>query len=295
MNPTLILIENAEQAAEVEALQRLVWPGDETEVLPVHILLAAVHHGGLLVGAYQQEAANNPATLIGFVFGFLGTYPTPDGPRLMHISQMLGVHPDHRGGNVGFALKRAQWQMVRHQGLDRIIWTYDPLFSRNAHLNIAKLGAVCNTYLPNYYGEMGDGLNIGLKSDRFKVDWWVNSSRVVRRLGRRKRRQLDMAHYISAGAAILNPTRIEDDGWAYPQSVDSLPDNTDTPVLMVEIPYDFLALKRADISLAGAWREHTAPIFQHLFDAGYLVTDFVHLTGSSPRSFYVLSHGESTL
>lgn len=295
MNPNLILIENAEKAAEVEALQRFVWPGDETEILPVHILLAAVHNGGLLIGAYQRGSAEIEETLIGFVFGFPGMYQTPDGPRLLHISQMLGVHPDHRGENVGFMLKRAQWQMVRHQGIDRIIWTFDPLLSRNAHLNIAKLGAVCNTYLPNYYGVMRDGLNAGLPSDRFKVDWWVNSSRVVRRLGRRKRRQLDMAHYISAGAAIINPTRIEADGWAYPQVVKALPDDTETPLLMVEIPYNFLALKSANMSLANAWREHTRPIFEHLFEVGYLVTDFVHLTGSTPRSFYILSHGESTL
>src|SRR5258708_30988204 len=44
--------------------------------------------------------------------------------------------------SVGFALKRAQWQMVRHQSLDHITWTYDPLLSRNAYLNVAKLGAV---------------------------------------------------------------------------------------------------------------------------------------------------------
>jgi hypothetical protein len=31
-----------------------------------------------------------------------------------------------------------------------------------------------------------------------------------------------------------------------------------------------------------------------LFEQGYLVTDFVHLPGTHPRSFYVLSHGEST-
>lgn len=295
MKPTLIFIEDAAQAAEVEALQRLVWPGDETEVLPVHILLAAAQHGGVLIGAYRQDDSNTTSTLIGFVFGFPGIYETPDGPRLMHVSQMLGVHPDHRSENVGFILKRAQWQMVRHQGIDRIIWTFDPLLSSNAHLNIAKLGAVCNTYLPNYYGVMRDGLNVGLSSDRFKLDWWVNSPRVLRRLGRRKRRQLDMAHYISAGAVIVNPTRIDVDGWVHPQRVDSLPDTEEKSVLLVEIPYNFMALKRENTTLAKTWREHTHPIFNHLFEEGYLVTDFVYLTGKSPRSFYVLSHGESTL
>jgi predicted GNAT superfamily acetyltransferase len=185
--------------------------------------------------------------------------------------------------------------MVRHRGIDRIIWTFDPLLSSNAHLNIAKLGAVCNTYLPHYYGVMRDGLNVGLSSDRLKVDWWVNSPRVLRRLGRRKRRQLDMAHYISAGAAIVNPTRIDADGWVHPQPVDSLPDTDEKSVLLLEIPYNFMTLKRESSALAKTWREHTYPIFKHLFEVGYLVTDFVYLTGRSPRSFYVLSHGERTL
>ena len=121
----------------------------------------------MLLGVFVNDE------LIGFVFGFPGIEPTPDGPRPKHCSHILGVLPDHRDGGVGFALKRAQWQMVRHQGLDHVTWTYDPLLSRNAHLNIARLGAVCSTYRRSEYGDMRDGLNAGLPSDRFQVDWWV--------------------------------------------------------------------------------------------------------------------------
>ena len=120
---------------------------------------------------------------------------------------MLGVHPAYRDHGIGFTLKRAQWQMVRHQGLDRITWTFDPLLSRNAYLNIARLGAVCNTYLRAVYGELRDGINAGLPSDRLQVDWWVNSQRVNRRLSRRARPPLDLAHYLAAGAQVINPTR----------------------------------------------------------------------------------------
>ncbi len=81
--------------------------------------------------------------------------------------------------------------MVRHQGLSHITWTYDPLLSRNAQLNIAKLGAVCNTYLQAEYGTLRDGLNAGLPSDRFQVDWWLRSRRVERRLSRRSRADLE--------------------------------------------------------------------------------------------------------
>ena len=192
---TVRILETPEEMAAVEELQRQVWPDNETEVVPAHMLIAASHNGGLVLGAYEgaprtfaesgeqeQATGSNAARLIGFVFGFPGIYSTPDGPRLKHASHMLGVHPDYRNKGLGFALKRAQWQMVRRQGVDRITWTYDPLVSVNAYLNIARLGAVCNTYRRNVYGELRDGLNAGLPSDRFQVDWWVNTKRVNRRL-----------------------------------------------------------------------------------------------------------------
>src|SRR5687767_7832329 len=115
----------------------------------------------------------------------------------------MGVHPDYRNSGIGFALKRAQWQMVRKQGLDRITWTYDPLLSTNAHLNIGRLGAVCNTFLREAYGQMRDGLNAGLPSDRFQVDWWIHTKRVERRLSRRPRRELGLDHYDQAQTRTL--------------------------------------------------------------------------------------------
>ncbi len=202
----LCILEKAHEMVAVEELQRVVWPGNETDIVPGHLMLAATHHGGLVIGAYQIEALieNKPfnfppsalsgvgeltstAKLVGFVFGFPGIFETPSGPCCKHYSHMLAVHPSVRGCGIGFALKRAQWQMVRRTGIDCINWTFDPLLSRNAYLNISRLGAVCNTYKEDAYGVMLDGLNAGLPSDRFQVDWWVNSQRVSRRLSRRPR------------------------------------------------------------------------------------------------------------
>ncbi len=296
----LRIIETPAEISAVEHLQRLIWPGNETEIVPVHMLVAAIHNGGLLVGAYRE--AEKPKIfdeLIGFVFGFPGMYFTPDGPRPKHCSHLLGVHPDYRDKGLGFALKRAQWQMVRHQGLDRITWTYDPLVSRNAYLNIAKLGAVCNTYQREVYGEMRDHLNLGLPSDRFEVDWWVNTKRVEMRLSHRARRRLDLAHYFAAGAKIINPTKTKEGNWSHPMegslAIEDYEQDENETLLLVEIPADFMAIRAVKLELALEWRTHTRRLFEGLFERGYLVTDFVHLPGPHPRSFYVLSHGDSTL
>jgi predicted GNAT superfamily acetyltransferase len=290
----LRILETPEEMKAVEDLQRLVWPGSETDVVPMHLLLTIAHNGGLVIGAYGGAGEAQADDLVGFVFGFPGLYFTPDGPRPKHCSHQLGVHPDHRDQGLGFALKRAQWQMVRRQGLDLITWTYDPLQSRNAFLNISKLGAVCNTYLCEVYGEMRDGINAGLPSDRFQVDWWVNTQRVNRRLSRRARRPLDLAHYLSAGVTIVNPCQVSPSGWPRPAST-SAAEKADGVLLLVEIPSDLQALKAADAALGLEWRLHTRQIFEELFALGYLVTDFVYLPGDHPRSYYVLSHGEGTL
>jgi len=280
----------------VEELQLVVWSGDGTSVVPAHLLIAAVHNGGVLIGAYPNQESAEDSTIIGFVFGFPGFYDTPDGPRLLHVSHMLGVLPSARDQGVGFLLKRAQWQLVRKQGIDRIIWTFDPLQSRNAKLNIAKLGAVCNTYHQDYYGELRDELNAGMATDRFRVDWWVNTRRVERRLSRQVRRKLDFAHYSASGAQVVNRVSFELDGLVIPSQDNSLDIRIgDANLLLVEIPARFPELCAQSPDLATVWRDHTRKIFIGLFAAGYLVTDFVHLAGNHPRSFYVLSHGESTL
>jgi len=281
------LLDTPEEMAVVEELERLVWPGDETEIVPVHMLRAVTNNGGLIIGAFEGDQ------LIGFVFGFPGLDKTPSGPHLKHVSHMAGIHPDYRDRGFGFALKRAQWQMVRNQGIDHINWTYDPLQSRNANLNIAKLGAVCNTYIVEYYGEMRDGLNVGYPSDRFKVDWWLNTPRVAQRLKRQKRHSLDLNHFRSAGAVIINPA--VDDGNGIITPFVYSPPRPDSPatILLVEIPPDIQAIKQISSDQALAWRLHTRQIFEDLFAKGYLVTDFVFERGAQPRSFYVLSHGEA--
>jgi predicted GNAT superfamily acetyltransferase len=302
----LRILDKPEHMHAVEELQRIVWPGSDTEVVPLHMLVTVAQNGGLVIGAFERElgstedpGSSSTGSMIGFVYGFPGLYFTPDGPRPKHCSHQLGVHPAYRGRGLGFALKRAQWQMVRHQGLDLITWTFDPLLSRNAYLNITRLGGVTCNYKRNYYGELQDELNKDLITDRFQIDWWVNSRRVNRRLSRKARRPLDLAHFLSADASILNPTVVAEDDWPRPADTVNLENIRVTQdgdaILLVEIPSDYHSLKKADTELAREWRLHTRPIFENLFERGYWATDFVHMPGTSPRSFYVLSHGESTL
>ncbi len=294
MKPIIRILESAADIQAAENVHKQVW--GEPDIVPAHILMASVHNGGLLMGAYLKDE------LVGFVFGFPGFVFTPDGVEPKHASHMLAVLPSARSRGIGFALKRAQWQMVRRQGVNRITWTYDPLLSTNAQLNIVRLGAVCNTYYREFYGEMGDDLNAGLPSDRLEIDMWVNSSRVVRRMSKQPRRALDLAHFLAAGAHIVNPTHIDASGWPRPPA--ELPDagsllsppRAASPAFhLVEIPSNFQTLRAADPALGLVWRLHIRSLLENFFTRGYLITDFIYLRGETPRSFYVLSDGERTL
>lgn len=283
--PDLIikLLESPEDMTLVEDLQRAVWHGSETDVVPAHVFITAIHNGGLVIGAFLEEE------LVGFVFGFPGLDFTPDGPRPKHCSHMMGIKPGQRDSGVGFALKRAQWQMVRRQGIDHITWTYDPLLSRNAYLNIAKLGAVCSTYRRSEYGDMRDGLNAGLPSDRFQVDWWINTRRVERRLSKRARRPLRLEDFSKAELQPLYTPQVNASNLLQP------PEHfapLEGRLLLTEIPSDFGTLKEIDFALARDWRFFSREVFETAFARGYIVTDFVH---EGTRSFYVLADGESTL
>ena len=115
------------------------------------------------MGAWQD------GQLIGLAYAF----PGPIGQAYL-CSHLAAVAPEWQGQGVGRQLKLAQAQWAREHGYARIVWTFDPLQGANAQLNIGRLGAVCQRYLVNYYGDLDDDLNRGVSTDRFEVDWWLN-------------------------------------------------------------------------------------------------------------------------
>lgn len=287
----LRVLSTPEEVKLIEDLHGSIWGRDE--VVPMHILRAIVHDGGIAIGAFMDDKP------VGYVYSFIGLKKMKeDELRVMHCSHEMGILPEYRDKGLGFTLKRAQWQLVRQQGIDLITWTYDPLESRNGYLNIAKLGGICNTYLPEFYGEMVDGLNAGLPSDRFHIELWVNTDRVKTRLSIRPRRRLDLADFIAAEVPVLNTTKLNDAGFAVPHQ-DEMPlieDPEKRPSMtLFEIPADYREMVEKDIPLALEWRMYSRTIFQLLFHNGYIVTDFVYLPGNHARAYYVLSHGQSLL
>jgi predicted GNAT superfamily acetyltransferase len=81
---------------------------------------------------------------------------------------MLAVTSSQRDTGIGTQLKLAQKEEALRRGIRLIEWTFDPLVSRNAYLNIEKLGVIVRRYYPAFYG---DG------SDRLIAEWWLDRPR----------------------------------------------------------------------------------------------------------------------
>jgi predicted GNAT superfamily acetyltransferase len=281
-------LETLAEIRMVEDLQREVWGDNDAEIVPLHMLTTVAHNGGVLLGAWDAEAER----LAGFVFGFLGTDAADPrrlaAANLKHCSHMMGVSPDYRDQGVGLRLKLAQRERVMQQGVRLITWTYDPLESRNAHLNIARLGCICKTYLREVYGEMQDDLNRGLPSDRFQVEWWVTSARVKQKVAG-ARPPLTLESFTSAGTPILNPAQPAEEGLLRPAG---RLEPAAGILALVEIPSDFQSVKSRDVGLAREWKFLVRDVFEAAFQQGYLITDFVSETVEGRlRKFYVLSQG----
>jgi predicted GNAT superfamily acetyltransferase len=248
------------------ALQSTYWGDMPEAVIPAHMLYSIVANGGNVLGAYDGRH------LAGVVIGFIGL----DDDGLYIYSKRMVVDPAYRNAGLGFRLKMAQRDEARQRGIERVQWTFDPLLSPNAHLNIRKLGGVASRYVVDYYGtDNTGGLSPDGTSDRLIVAVWVNAPHVIARANG------DMptttwAGQRDAGAVMLNT----------PQGTFAPPPPDATHGLL-EIPADVRSLPYED---ALAWRLNVREACTALMTDGWQITDFVTDAGtdSARRSAYVL-------
>jgi predicted GNAT superfamily acetyltransferase len=201
-----------------------VWPIDSgTEITP-NLLMAMVHSGAYLSGAFID----------GNCVGAALAFPATTGGLHIH-SHMTAVLDEYRDQGVGYALKIDQWQWAKKNNYSEIAWTFDPLVSRNAKLNLIKLGVNISSYHPNFYGDMPDALNAGDESDRLMVSWKVVGENPVKR------------------------------------ELISTPKSTD---ILIQIPADIVAIRSKDREENLFWRRKVREQFLQAFEKGGQVVGF---------------------
>ncbi|MEK3889336.1 GNAT family N-acetyltransferase [Bacillus sp. FSL K6-3431] len=251
-------LHDMEEMKQVQVLEDLVWTGDS---IPTHQTITAIKNGGLMLGAFIE------GKLVGFNYSFPGFLKG----KIYLCSHNMGIHPDHRGKGIGSMLKGVQKEKASEMGYDLITWTFDPLETRNAYLNLSKLRAVCDTYMENCYGEINDGLNNGLPTDRFKVEWWLESEHI----GKSFQAQTPIG---------IIPWEMTNNDLPKLGDFDSLSDERS---IHVPVPVDFQMLKRKDSGLALDWRMKTRKVFQTFFAKGYTAIA-LEKTENDPVHHYVL-------
>lgn len=241
---TLRRLETTDDMRLIQTLEREVWDMDP---IPTHQTFTASKNGGILVGAF------NEGKLIGYCYGFAGF----KRGKAYLCSHMMGIHPAFQSAGVGQMLKEEQRKIAQEIGYDLIQWTFDPLESRNAYLNTSKLNGICSTYLENCYGEMDDGLNRGLPTDRLQIEWWISSNHVENRW---KPDQFHFTVPFETRTTVLGHPILE-----------VLEEELDVQLEAFEIPVpqQFQTIKKEDPELALDWRIKIRRIFQQLFANGY--------------------------
>ena len=149
-------------------IETAVWGYDPADIIPRRMFLLAQRIGGQVLGAYVRDV------MAGFAMALPGYR---NGHPYLH-SHMVGVLPKYRNLGLGRTLKLAQRDDALKRGIKLMEWTFDPLEIKNAHLNIARLGAIVRRYKRNFYGPSSSPLQGGLPTDRVYAEWWLESRRV---------------------------------------------------------------------------------------------------------------------
>jgi predicted GNAT superfamily acetyltransferase len=263
---TLIVIRDIESIDEmgaVEELQRVVWQCADIDVVPRMLLHPAREVGGALVGAYDG------AQLVGFACGIVGI---ERGALSLH-SHLLAVLPAYRAHGLGFRLKLAQRERALAHGIRRMTWTFDPLQSRNAHLNFARLGVVSDDYRVNYYGDVSTSpLHTATGTDRLWVTWHLDDERIVRRIEETTKHRAELEHARAELADAQSLVSVGDEGEPV---LARLKEGAHVGLVSIEIPADIDELQRDDLALARRWREATRGAFRVSLSAGHVVEDFI--------------------
>jgi len=213
--------------------------------------------------------------------------------RLTVHSHMLAVLPPYRDLDLGYKLKVAQRERVLAMWgsgtgrlpIEEITWTFDPLQSKNAHFNFAKLGVVSSRYEPDFYGPETSSALHQNGTDRLWVRWPIAAKRVQARLQGKENR----AEMLDALSTLTPLVQFNGDG--RPARAD-LSEALGRQRIAIEIPSDIAMVEEKDAALAREWRLATRWAFCEALKNGFFVAEFCRtVRGQQGPGVYLLEKG----
>jgi predicted GNAT superfamily acetyltransferase len=247
------------------SLQDQIWGEHTRDTVPACVLQISQEVGGVAVGAFAADGQ-----LAGFVFGITGLR----NGRPAHWSHILAVATQWRDKGLGRILKRRQREMLLGIGVEMMYWTFDPLESRNAHLNLNVVGARVERYAPHFYGETAvAATDTVIGTDRFVVSWNMTDAETLHEIC-----DMDLSR--------IPP--VTPDEVSASSSTDLMQVVGDSHAVRIKAPADIQSLKTKEPEAAVRWRRLTRHAFLHYLDAGYLVSQFVVEPGGR-GGWYILT------
>lgn len=255
-----ITIRELDSVAELERvldLEREVWECDTSDVIPITLAVASRAAGSIWLGAFDRDE------LAGFAFAL----PSLEHGEVAFHSHTVGVREAYQSEGIGYQLKLAQRKHALSLGIRRMTWTFDPLRSRNAHLNFCKLGVTSARYEIDFYGSKSSSPLHTNSTDRLWVTWNLADARVEQRLKSKDPRpeMLDVLLH-------LEPM-VRFNGTGRPAESELQPALARQRIA-IEIPGEIGRIERDEIALAREWRLATRRAFNEALKAGFIVKEF---------------------
>ncbi|MBN2516560.1 MAG: GNAT family N-acetyltransferase [Deltaproteobacteria bacterium] len=237
-------------------------------------LVLTVFDEGIFSKAEREQMAKQDSWYAGNQpIGFLACFADFDEQGPFWYAARMGVDRLYQDKNIGEAILDAIYASAKERNIPRIRWTYDPLVSRNGYLYLHKMGALIQEIGFSYYSAVftNDELNRGISTDRFIVDWFINTNRVRDRMERHNYPVHDLS--IMTPENTLNEIFIDEEGLErHGQKL--IFEATETP-LFIEIPYAQDKLLKADRKKAQDLRDQCRALFMHYLAAGYVIKEMV--------------------
>ncbi len=177
MNSTDIKIRECKNLNELEdcvRLQKEAFSLPAIELSPIRHFIVNRNVGGFTLGAFFQDR----------LIGFSLSIPAFLRGEKAFYSHMTAVDEEFQGFGIGSTIKWEQRRYSLERGVKIIKWTFQPVMSLNAYFNLEKLGAVVQTYKPNFYGtdyatSKEENEAKGIDSDRLFAEWHLESEKVI--------------------------------------------------------------------------------------------------------------------
>jgi len=268
-------LETVDDLRKVEAVEKEVWGLSDQDTMPLTMIIASKEAGSIWLGAFDTDA------LVGFAFGFLGR---ENGETMIH-SHLLAVRAPYRDLDLGYKLKLAQRERALAMGIRQMTWTFDPLQSKNAHFNFAKLGVVSEKYKADFYGLKTSSVLHRNSTDRLWVQWRLSSKRVQQRL-QGKNASSDS---LDALSNLIPLVGFDGDGKPVKTDMETA---LGRQRICIEIPSEINAVEQKDPALAREWRAATRWAFTESLAAGFFVAEFCRsIRGRQGPGAYLLQKG----